>query len=117
MTFLIIILTGSNTLHIRFVQIYRFIRISDRNKCFTLFGSEKYDAVYDYIRYLISLKSGIAFIFSQYFEKVKIDSLPIQKILALNNVIILTKLTVKKDENHFFDKVFLEIYSQFFFVV
>ena len=49
----------------------------------TLFGSKKYDAIYDRIRYLISLKSGITHTFSHYFAKIKVDScdsLPIEKV-------------------------------------
>ena len=40
----------------------------------TLLGSEKYDAIYDRIRYLVSLKSGITCIFSHYIEKIEVDS-------------------------------------------
>ena len=39
-----------------------------------MLGSEKYDAIFDRIRYLISLKSGITYISYHYFEKIKIDS-------------------------------------------
>ena len=41
--------------------------------------------------------------FSHYFANVKVysyDSLPTGKILALNNVIMLIKLVLNKDENH-----------------
>ena len=56
-----------------------------------MFGSEKYEAIYNRIRYLVSLKGGITYIFSQYFGKMKVDSydsIPIGKRLTLNNVII-----------------------------
>ena len=46
------------------------------------------------VRYLISLKSGITYMFSHYFAKIKVDSydsLPIEKTLALLNVIILNQ--------------------------
>ena len=55
-------------------------RIDDGSRHLTLFGSEKYDAIFKRIRCLISLKSGITYIFSQYFAKIKVDfydSLPI----------------------------------------
>ena len=48
----------------------------------TFFGSEKYDAIYDRIRYLVTLKSSITYIFSHYFLKIKADSyisLPTEK--------------------------------------
>ena len=56
-------LIGSKPLHIRFDEIDGFIRIYDGTRYLTMFGSEKYDATYDRIRYLISLKSGITYIF------------------------------------------------------
>ena len=56
-------------LRIRFDKIDGFIRIHDRIRYLTLFGSEKYDAIYDRIRYLISLRSGISYIFSLFLKK------------------------------------------------
>ena len=44
----------------------------DMTRYLILFGSEKYDAIYDRIRYLMSLKSGIAYIFSGYLQKSKL---------------------------------------------
>ena len=70
-------------LHIRFDKIDGFIWIYDGTTELTLFGSEKYDTIYNRIRYVISLKSGITYIFSHYFTKIKVDSfnsLPIEKI-------------------------------------
>ena len=79
------------TFHIKFLLIQDlclldsikdgFIRIYDGTRYLTLFGSEKY-AIYNRIRYLISLKSGITYISSHYFAKIKVDSydsLPIEK--------------------------------------
>ena len=76
-----------------------------------MFVSEKYDTIYDRIRYLISLKSGITYISSHYFAKIKVDSygsLPIKKILTLNNVIIHIKSVLNKDKSHYYYKIFLE---------
>ena len=98
-------------MRIRFDKIDGFTRIYDGTRYLALFGSEKYDAIYDRIRYLISLKSGITYIFPQYFAKIKIDSydsLPIEIILNLHNVIILTKSVLIKDKNHYYYKMFLE---------
>ena len=64
---------GAKPLHIRFYRIDGFIRIHDGARYLTLFGSEKY-AIYNRIGYLVSLKSGIAYIFSHYFAKIKVDS-------------------------------------------
>ena len=73
-------LIGSKPLRIRFDKMDRIIRIYDGATYLTLFGTEKYDAIYDRIRYLISLKSSITYIFSHCFAKIKVnffDSLPI----------------------------------------
>ena len=59
----------------------------------------------------MSLKSGIAYIFSHYFPKIKVDSygsLPIEKILTLHNVIIHIKSVLNKDKNTYYYKIFLE---------
>ena len=79
-----------------------------------MFGTRKYDAFYDRIRYLITLKSSITYIFTHYFAKMKVDSyysLPIEKALTLHNIIILIKSVLNKDENHYYYKIFLEKYS------
>ena len=70
------------------------IKIYDGPRYLTLFGTKNYEAIYDRIRYLISIKSNFTFIFSHYFVKSKVDSygsLPIEKTLTLHNVIILIK--------------------------
>ena len=98
-------------LRIRLDKIGRFIRIYDGSRNLTLFGSQKYDAVYDRIRYLISLKSCITYIFSHFFAKIKLDSydsLPIEKILTLHNVIIQIKSVLNKNKNHCYYRIFLE---------
>ena len=102
-------LIDSKLLRIRFDKINEFIRIYDGTRYLTLFGSEKYDAIYSRIR--LSLKSGITYIFSHYFAKIKVysyDSLPIEKRLTLYNVIIHIKLLLNKDKNHYYynDRVY-----------
>ena len=89
-------LNGSKPLHIIFDKIDGFIRIYDGTRYFVLFGFEKYDAIYNRIRYLVSLKSSIRytffFFFFCYYVKCKVDSynsLPIENILTLHDVIIL----------------------------
>ena len=73
-----------------------------------ILSTEKYDTIYNRIRHLISLKSGITYIFSHYFAKIKVDFLPIEKIFTLYNVIILIKSVLSKDRNHHYYKIFLE---------
>ena len=60
-------LIGSNIFRIRFNKTDGFFRIYDETKYLTLFGSEKYNAIYNKIRYLISLKSDITYFFVYYF--------------------------------------------------
>ena len=67
-------LTGSKPLGIRFDKIDRIIRIYDGTRYITLLGTKKYGAVYDRIRFRISLKSNITYAFCQYFAQVKVDS-------------------------------------------
>ena len=77
---------GSKPLRIRFDKINGIIKIYDRTRYLALFGTEKYDIIDDRIRYLISLKSSITYIFSLYFLKIKVDSydsLPKEKVLLL----------------------------------
>ena len=52
-----------------------------------LFGSEKYDYIYNTIRYLISVRSGITDIISRNYAKIEVDSydfLPPEKTMAYN---------------------------------
>ena len=63
------ILLDSKPLRIRFDKRDEFMRIFDGTKYLTLFGSEKFDAIYDRIRYFIGLKSSITYIFSHYLYK------------------------------------------------
>ena len=48
---------------IRFNKVDGFTRIYDGARHLVLFAPEKYDAIYNWIRYIISLKSDITFIF------------------------------------------------------
>ena len=102
---------GAKNVLIRFDNIGGFIRIYDATRCLTLFGPENYGAIYDRIRYLISLKSRFTYIFSHYFAKIEVDSydsLPIEKGLTLHNVIIIIKSVLNNDKNPNYYKIFLE---------
>ena len=101
----------SKPLRVRFNKINEFIRIYHAARYLTLFSSENYDGFYDRIRYRISLKSGVTYIFSHYFAKIKVDSydsLPIGKRLTSHNVLKLMKLVLNKDKNYYYYKIFLE---------
>ena len=50
-----------------------FIRVYDRTRYLVLFGSEKYDSIYNRIRYLIGVKSGTKYVISYNFARIKVD--------------------------------------------
>ena len=75
-------------LRIRFNKVDGFIKLYDGSKYLVLLGPEKYDAICNRNRYLISLKCSITYIFSYYFAKKRVDS---YDYLAIENVIILIK--------------------------
>ena len=80
---------GPKPLRIIFDRIDGLIRISDGTRCLTLNGPEKYDTIYYRIRYLVSLKSGMTYIFSYFSAKIKAPSfnyLRLEKIFTLRNV-------------------------------
>ena len=93
-------LINPKPLRIRFDKTDGFIRISDGTRYLTLIGSENY-FIYSRIRYLVSLKISIIYVFSHYYVKIKVDSydsLPIEKTFTLHNVIILIKSVLNKDK-------------------
>ena len=72
----------SKPLRIRLNKIDGFIRVYDGTRYLVLFGSEKNDYIYNMIRYLMSVKSGIAYIISHNYAKIRVvsyDSLPLEK--------------------------------------
>ena len=79
---------------IRVDKIDVFIRVYDGTRYLVLFGSEKYDSIYDRIRYLISVKSDITSIISHNYATTNVysyDSLRLEKTVTFLNVIILVK--------------------------
>ena len=54
-------LIDSKPLHIRFNKIDGSIRGYDGTRYLVLFAGEKYDSIYNRIRYLVSVKSGITY--------------------------------------------------------
>ena len=88
-------LIASKPLRIRFDKTDRNFRIYDGSKYLVLSDSEKYDAIYNIIRYLIGLKINITDVFSQSYAKIKVDSFDFLSVL-------------NKEKNHYYYKVFLE---------
>ena len=77
-----------------------------------LLGAKKYDFIYNRIRYLIGVKSGMTYINSHNCAKIKVDSydsLPLEKIMTIHNVIIRIKSVFNKDKNnYYYNNIFLE---------
>ena len=61
-------------MRIRYNKIVGFIRVYDGTRFIVLFGSEEYDFIYNRIRYLINVKSGITSMISHNYSKIKVDS-------------------------------------------
>ena len=79
-------LIGSKPLRIRFDKIDRFIRVYDETRYLVLFGAEKCDSIYNRIRYLMRVKTGVTYVFSHTYARIKVDSydsLPIEEIFYI----------------------------------
>ena len=74
MTISYITLIGVKLSCIRFDKADGFIKVFDEIRYLVLIGPEKYDAIYNRIRYFISHKSGIAYVISHNYARIKIDS-------------------------------------------
>ena len=87
-------LIAAKPLHIRFNEMDGFIRVHDETRYLVSFRSEKYDSIYNSIRYFISVKSDITYITSINYATIKVDSygsLLLEKTMTFHNVIILIK--------------------------
>ena len=65
-------LTGAKPLRIKLNKVDGFIRVYDGPRYLVLVGSEKYDFIYNRIRYLIGVKSGITYAFLIIMQKSKL---------------------------------------------
>ena len=86
-------LFGTKPLCIMFNKVDGFLWDYDEISYLVLLGIEKHGAIYDRIRYLICLKSDITYVFSHNYAKINMDSdddLPLEEILALYKVVIIT---------------------------
>ena len=61
-------------LRIRLGIIDGLIRVYDGTRYLLLFGSEKYDFIYNRFRYFMNLKSSIAYLISHNYAKIRVDS-------------------------------------------
>ena len=95
---------GAKPLRIRFDKIDEFIKIYDGTRYLVLFSPERYDPIYDRIRYLVSEKNDITYSISHNFATIRIDSynsLLIKKTLTFDNVIIFIKSFANKNKNNY----------------
>ena len=93
---------GAKPLRFWFDKIDRFAEIYDGIRYLILFAPERYNAICDRIKYLISEKCGIRYSINSSFARIKIDSynsLPIEK--TFTSLIILVKSVVNKNENNY----------------
>ena len=84
------------------------LKIYDGIRYLVLFSSERYNKVYNKIRYLISKKSGITDTISHNFAIDSYNSLPIEKTITFHNVIILIKSAVDRNKQNYYYNIFLE---------
>ena len=93
---------GVKPLFIRFNKVTGFIKVYDRTIYFA-FSSEKCDAIYNRIRYLVSQKSGITYVFFHNYAIIKIDSydlfIYLQKTFTWHHFIILIKSDFNENQN------------------
>ena len=102
---------GAKTLRIGRDKVDGTVKIDNGPRYLVLFDPEKYDAICNRIRYRISQKSGITYVFSHNYARIKIDSNyfpPLEKTLDLYNVIILIKSILKSNQNRYYSNIFLQ---------
>ena len=78
-------LIGAKRLRIRFDKEDGFIRVYDGTRYLVLFDPEKYDSIYNRVRYLTSQKCCITYVISRNYARIKVDSydsLPLEKTFA-----------------------------------
>ena len=83
-----------------FDKVDGFIRDCNGTKYLVLLGPPS--SIFDRIKYLIELKSGISYVTFCNYLKIKIDSdddLLLEKTLSLCNVVILIELVFNKNHN------------------
>ena len=102
---------GCKTIAYLVRKIDGFTKIYDGIRYLVLFASERFNAIYNSIKHLISEKSGITDGINYNFARIRIDSdnfLPTQKMLAFHNVIILIKSVINKNKYNYHHNALLE---------
>ena len=78
---------GAKPLRIRFIKIFGFVIVYDVARYLILLRGERYDFMYNMIRYLIGVKSSITYVVSHNYAKIQVDSfdsLPLEKTVPYN---------------------------------
>ena len=71
--------------------------------------NEKYDSIYNKIRYFISVKSDIIYVISHNYAKSRfVQFFTSRKTITFHNVIILNSSVWNKDKNNYYFNIFLE---------
>ena len=81
-----------------------FVRDYDGTRYLVIIDPEKYDSIDGRFRFLISLKSGITYLVSHNYVRIKRDlyeALPLKNTLVLHYVIILLKSVFNKNQNYY----------------
>ena len=98
---------GAKPFRIWFDKVDGFTRVYDGSIYLVFFSSEKYDAIPNRIRYLISQKSGTTFIISD--NSANSDNfLSLEKTLTFHIIIILLKPVFNENKNNYYYNIFLE---------
>ena len=101
----------ARSLLIKFNKIDGFLRVYDGTRYIVLFGAEKYDSIYNTVRYYIGIKGGITYVFSHNYARFKVDSykfLLLERTFNFHNVKKLIKSVCNKDKNNCYYNILLE---------
>ena len=102
---------GAEPFRIIFGKIDGFIRVYDGATYLVLFSAEKFDIICDRIRYLAGVKSGITYVISHNYAKIKVDSydsLRLENTLTFHNLIIIIKSIWNKYRLNYYYDILLE---------
>ena len=94
---------------LKFVNVDGFIRLYDGTRYLVLFVNEKYASIFNRVRYLVSIQSGIKKIISHSYTNTKVDSydsLPLEKTMIFHNVIVIKKSVWNKEKNSYCYNIF-----------
>ena len=111
-------LMGTKPFRNRFDKINGYIRGYDGTKFVILFGGEKWDFIYNRIRYLTGVNSDITYVISDKYAKIEVDSydsLIHLILLTFYNIIILIKSFFNKDKNNCYYNISLTIANKFLY--